>query len=453
MTKGVEHIGQKDIIWSYTSVIFTVGAGLLLLPFILNKMSAETVGVWNIFQAITALVAILDMGFRPTFARNISYILSGVKELQVEGVKQVEGNGTIDYSLLKGLLVAMKHFYRWVALGVFIILATAGTAYFAYILKKYSGDRVDAMIAWLILIAINCYNLYTFYYDALVTGKGYITRMQQITIIGQFIYLSIAIGLIYMGLGLSAIVSAQLLQTIVRRVLMYHVFFTKDMRSSLSQVEAQEPRQLMRAIYPNALKIGLTQVGGFAVNKSAVFFGSAFLTLPEVACYGVTLQVMEVLCHLAHVPVQSYTPKMAQARAERDTMSLRRYYILNAVSLITVFGIGGLLWVLAGDWALTIIHSETQFVPMGMLIAMLCIHFLEDNHSTSANFIMADNKIPFWIPSLLSGGGTILLLWLFLGPCHMGLWGMILAPGIAQLVYQNWKWPSVVIKELWFQSQ
>ena len=438
--------------WSYASVIFTVGAGLILLPFILSKMSAEAVGIWNIFQAITALVLILDMGFRPTFARNVSYILSGVKELQVEGVEHVEGDGVVDYGLLKGLLVAMKRFYKWVAMGVFVILATAGTAYFAYILEKYSGDKADAMIAWGLLIAINCYNLYTFYYDALVTGKGYIKRIQQINIIGQGIYLAIAIGLIYMGLGLSAIVGAQLISTIVRRVMMYYVFFTKEMRGSLAQVEAREPRQLMRSIYPNALKIGLTQVGGFAVNKSAVFIGSAFLPLPEVACYGITLQVMEVLCRFAHVPVQSFTPKMAQARAERDIVSLRRYYILNVVSLIAVFSLGGLLWVLAGDWALAIIHSETQFVPMGMLIAMLGIHFLEDNHSTSANFIMADNKIPFWIPSLLSGAGTILLLWLFLGPCHMGLWGMILAPGIAQLVYQNWKWPSVVIKELWFQS-
>ena len=30
----------------------------------------------------------------------------------------------------------------------------------------------------------------------------------------------------------------------------------------------------------------------------------------------------------------------------------------------------------------------------------------------------------------------------------IGIWAMILAPGIAQIVYQNWKWPSMVIKDL-----
>jgi hypothetical protein len=102
-----------------------------------------------------------------------------------------------------------------------------------------------------------------------------------------------------------------------------------------------------------------------------------------------------------------------------------------------------------GNWALDLIGSQTYFVPTTMLLAMLVISTLEHNHAVSAGFIMADNKIPFFIPSLLSGAATVILLWIFLSPLHLGLWGLILAPGIAQLAYQNWKWPSMVIKELW----
>jgi hypothetical protein len=83
---------------------------------------------------------------------------------------------------------------------------------------------------------------------------------------------------------------------------------------------------------------------------------------------------------------------------------------------------------------------------------MLLINLLENNHATAAGFISADNRIPFFIPSLISGAGTLLLLWLFLSVFHWGIWGMILAPGLAQLVYQNWKWPSVVIKEIYFNT-
>ena len=449
MAEKVEHIGKKEIAWSYIGTAFMIGAGVILLPFILNKMPQETVGIWNIFQTITALVLLLDFGFRPTFARNISYIFSGVKTLQREGVAHVDADAEVDYGLMKGSLIAMRRFYRWMAIAVFVILATAGTAYFYYILQKYSGDRQDAMIAWLLLIAINCYNLYTFYYDALLTGKGYIRQSQQINIFGQAIYVCLAIGLIYAGFGLTAIVGSQLISTIIRRVLSYRVFFTPELKDKLETVTPQEPKEILKAITPNAVKIGLTQAGGFLVNKSAVLIGSAFLTLEEVACYGITLQVMDILARCATVFYQSYLPKLAQCRTENDLAGLRRYYLLCTGSLLAVYVAGGVAWAFLGNWALDLIHSQTHFLPTTMLCVMLFISLLEHNHAQSAGFIMADNKIPFFIPSLASGAATVLLLWLFLSPLQLGVWGLILAPGVAQLAYQNWKWPSVVIKELW----
>ena len=435
--------------WSYAGTFFTIGAGVLLLPFILHKMPQETVGIWNIFQVITALVMLLDFGFKPSFARNISYIFSGVTTLQKDGVAHTSSESAIDYGLLKGTLMAMRRFYRWMSIGMFCLLASAGSVYFYYILQKYTGDRQDAMIAWLLLITINCYNLYTLYYEALLTGKGYVKRNQQINILGQAVYMGLAIALIYSGLGLTAIVCSQLVSIIIRRILTYRVFFTRTLRERLESVMPKEPKMILSAITPNAIKIGLTQLGGFLVNKSALLIGSAFLSLEQIACYGITLQVMDILARCATVFYQAYTPKLAQCRAENDLQGLRRYYIQCIGSLLVVYLLGGLAWIGLGEWALDLIGSQTRFVPVSMLIVMLVISTLEHNHSTSAGFIMADNKIPFFIPSLVSGAGTVVLLWCFLGPLHWGLWGLILAPGLAQLAYQNWKWPSVVIKELW----
>lgn len=449
MADKIEHIGKKEIVWSYAGTAFMIGAGVILLPFILHKMPQETVGIWNIFQTITFLVLLLDFGFRPTFARNISYIFSGVKTLQKEGVAHASADSEVNYGLLKGTLMAMQRFYRYIALGVFGLLVTAGTAYLYYILRKYNGDHQDAMMAWILLIAINCYNLYTFYYDALLTGKGYIKRSQQINMIGQAVYIALAIGLIYAGFGLTAIVGSQLVSTVIRRVMMYRVFFTPELKARLAEAESNEPKEILSAITPNAIKIGLTQIGGFLVNKAAMLIAPVFVSLEMVACYGITVQVMDILARCATVFYQSYLPKLAQCRTENNINGLRRYYLLCTGSLLAVFVVGGIAWIFLGEWALNLIGSQTQFVPTKMLMVMLIISVLEHNHAVSAGFIMADNKIPFFIPSLVSGAATILLLWIFLGPLDMGLWGLILAPGFAQLAYQNWKWPSVVIKELW----
>ena len=426
-----------------------IGAGLILLPFILHKMSAETVGIWQLFQTITLLVTLLDFGFRPTFARNITYIFSGVKSLQKEGVAVVEGGEEPDYGLLKSTIGAMRLFYGRMALAVLVLLASFGTVYMLYILGKYTGNRTDALVAWILLISINAYNLYTFYYDALVQGKGYVKRTQQIMIVGQVLYVGVAVGMIYAGLGLSAIVSAQLLSTLVRRFLMKRVFFTPEMKERLAATATRgDEKELLAVMMPNAVKVGLTQLGGFLINKSSLFLGSVFLSLEDIGCFGVTLQVLDILVHGGMVYCMAFQPKLAECRARQDIATLRRKYVLCVVFLGVTMLVGGTVWVLWGNEVLALIGSETRFVGPAMLSVMILIRWLEQNHATAAFFIMADNKIPFFIPSLVSGAATIVLLIIGLWGLHGGLWAMILAPGIAQLAYQNWKWPSVVIREL-----
>lgn len=448
MASKIEHIGKRDIAWSYAATIFRVGAGIILWPFILSQMSAETVGIWNVMITIMGFITLLDFGFQPSFARNISYIFSGVTKLQKVGIQTAESDGNVNYALLKGTLNAMRKFYRWMALGVFVILGTAGTAYFYYILQKYSGDRTDAIIAWILLIAINSYNIYTLYYNALLLGKGYIRRERQIMILSQSIYLCLAIILIYAGFGLTAIVASQAVSIILQRILSYRVFFTKELKQQLSDIEAEPLTEILQAIYPNAIKVGLTDLGGFIVNKSSILIGSLFLTLEETACYGITLHIIEILAVCSTVYYQSVIPKIAQYRASRNIPILRKYFLYSVSASFITFIIGGLAIAILGNWMLDLIHSETRLLPTDMLCTMLCVYTLGKNHAIAAGFISADNRIPFFIPSLLSGGGTVILLWLFLSIFHWGIWGMILAPGIAQLVYQNWKWPSMVIKEL-----
>jgi len=56
--------------------------------------------------------------------------------------------------------------------------------------------------------------------------------------------------------------------------------------------------------------------------------------------------------------------------------------------------------------------------------------------------------VPFFKAAVFAGSITLALLLAFFNFTHIGVWSMIFAQGIAQGVYQNWKWPTVVVKEL-----
>jgi O-antigen/teichoic acid export membrane protein len=232
-------IGRKDLYWNYAATFLQIGVGVILLPFILKVFPQETVAIWTIFSTIIAFSSMLDFGFNPSFARNISYVVSGVKELKKTGYQIVENhNGEIDYSLFKGLINAMRWFYSRVALILFVVLTTLGTYYLFTILKTYSESHTEVYISWAILCIINSYSLYTLYYDSLLQGQGLVMKAKQIQVVGQVVYIIVAVVLILLKANLIAIVSAQALSIIIRRILSYRTIYTTEFKQHLHDVTA-----------------------------------------------------------------------------------------------------------------------------------------------------------------------------------------------------------------------
>ena len=442
-------IGRKDLYWNYAATFLRIASSALLIPFILRMMPSEMVGIWTIFMTITAFAGLLDFGFNPSFTRNVTYIFSGVRTLKVKGFESVSTeNQTVDYGLLKGIISAMRWFYLRMAIVLFLLLATLGTYYIYSLLQNYKGNHQEVYLAWTVLCIINTYNLYTLYYDSLLQGKGLVKRSKQIVIIGQIVYLLIGTILIMNGNGLVAIVAAQASSVVIIRWLSYHSFFTREIKQKFHTSRPRPKREVIKAIYPNALKIGLTSIGGFMVQRSAIIIGSLYLSLTEIASYGITMQIVAIVSGLAGIYTATYQPKIAQLRVEQNNSAIKELYLKGQIVLLLTYIAGGMGLLILGEWGIKLIGSQTQIMPRILIFVAIIITFLESNHSIAGMILLSKNEVPFFKASLLSGGTTILLLLLFFQFTNFGLWTMIAAPGFAQGVYQNWKWPIVVIKEL-----
>jgi O-antigen/teichoic acid export membrane protein len=443
------NIGRQDVMWNYAATFLQIGVGVILLPFILRVFPQETVAIWTIFTTIIALAGLLDFGFNPSFARNVSYVVSGVKELKATGYNIVEsGNSKIDYSLFKGLIGAMQWFYARAAAILFALLATAGTYYMHTVLKAYSGSHTEVYIAWIILVAINSYSLYTMYYDSLMQGKGLIKRSKQIQIVGQSVYLIVAVVLILLRFNLIAIVSAQALSIIIRRILSYQTIYTGEFKRHLHNVKAQARKEILKPVYPNAVKVGLTSLGGFLVVRASVIMGSLYLSLETIASYGITIQIIAIISSIASVYFATYQPKIVQYRTQNNNAAIKQLYLKGSLLLFGTFVLGSVALVFGGEWALNIIGSKTPLLPKSFITVALLIYLLETNHANAGSILLTKNEVPFFKAALFSGAFTVILLFVFLEYTNWGVWALILAQGIAQGCYQNWKWPIEVVKEL-----
>jgi len=446
--KNEINTGRKDVLWNYIATFLQIGSSLILFPFILRSFSKETVGLWTVYATIISFVGLLDLGFNATFSRNITYIVSGVRELKTSGYQNVNAETTgIDYGLFKGLIQAMKWFYTRMAVILLLLLTTVGTYYILTLLKNYSGDHNEVYVSWFILCTVNAYSLYTFYYDALLSGKGLITQTKQIQILGQTVYLVVAVLLIYLHFSLTAIVSAQALSILIRRYLSNYVIFTPDFKQALSTAQTHSRKEFIRVIMPNAIKFGLTCLGGMLTLRVSVIVGALYLALSDIASYGITVQIIWIIASVAGVYSSTYMPKIAQFHVQENKDSVKKIYLRSCWVMFLTYVAGGSILILFGNPVLHLIKSNTLLLPTFHIFVLLLTNLLLTNYSIAGQIIMQQNKIPFFKADIITGVATLLLLFLFLQFTNMKIWGMILAPGIACACYNNWKWPWVIIKE------
>lgn len=443
------NINKKDVLWSYLATFLKIASSVILFPFVLNKLPPETVGIWTIFISITALATLLDFGFNSCFTRNITYVFSGVSNLKKEGYETViNKDSKIDYGLLKGLIDAMRWFYLRIAIVLFVFYSSVGTYYINHLIEDYSGDVMEVYFSWGILCLIVTYNLYTLYYESLLIGKGLIKKAKKILIVGHLSYLFIATSLITLGYGLIAIVSAQVVSVVIIRRLSFKAFFTDDLNLLLNSVKSRSKKDILKTITPNAVKVGFTSLGGFMVNKSSVFIGSLFLSLEEIAKYGISIQLIGVIAGLAGIYNITYQPKIANLRILNNINEIKKIFLRGQLVIFFTFLLGGMALVFFGDIVFNFIGSQTDLISSSLIILALLVSFLERNHSNAGAMLLSKNEVPFFKASLLSGLLTILLLLLLFEFKNYGILTLIIAPGLIQASYQNWKWPYEVIKEL-----
>ena len=446
---AVENIGKRDLIWATLATLFRIGSGVLLFPLVLNMLPSETVGVWTIFTSVTMIIGIMDFGFSPSFARNIAYIFSGVRSLKRDGHECVDAtDAQIDYNLLKRTIRAMQYFYSRMALILFAFLSIVGTFYIYTLMQNYAGDVREIYFAWAIVCVVNSYNLYTLYYDALLNGRGLIKRKNQIVLIGNVAYLSLAVLLLLCGFGLIAIVSAQLVSVLIIRTLSYKSFYSNEITSNLAAVEEVDYKDILRAIMPNALKLGLASLGGFLTFRLSTFVGPLFISLSDMASFGITLQLLAVVSSLALLYTNVYLPKVFQWRVERNVALIRKTFYISTLLVFVIFLCGGVAIDLLGNWALNLLGSQTQLLSGALFVFLVIHYYLETNMVNSTEYLLAKNEVPFYKRYLVSGCITVFLLFLLVGYFDWGLWGVIAAPMISQSVLQYWKWTCEVYKEL-----
>lgn len=440
-------VNKKDIVWSYCSQIFQFGASIFVLPFVLKKLPSNELGVWYIFTSITALVNLLDFGFKSTFTRNVAYVFAGVDKLTEEGLDDVNVLKKINFTLLSNLLATVKKVYRTVSVIAMFFILVIGLPYFLSLVKA-EPSKNTMLVAWFIYMLSAIMNLYYYYYTPLLLGRGLIVASHKTIVFSKIVYILFSFIGLTLGFGLIALGVSNLIGSLVNRILSHKYFYDDSIKKELYKVRHFNKKNLFKTLWPNAYKMGLAALGGYLIANANVLICAKFLSLQEIAEYGISLQVIGLLVTCSSVFSNTYSPMICALKVKGQIREIKKVVGVSFIVGVITYFLGAIVIVLFGNKVLVLMGSNTLLLNRYYIIFLLVILFLEYNQSLFASLLVLNNKVPFVKPVIISGALVVLLSFLLLRFTSYGLFGVLLIRFIIQLCYNNWKWPYMFFKEL-----
>lgn len=443
------NITKTDVIWSYIAQFFGLCSNIIILPFILTHLSTDVIAIWTIFFSVSTMVVMLDIGFQEAFARNVAYVYGGMSVLKKEGIANdnfINNDSSINYSLLKSLIITMRKFYGLLVLIILIILFIPGTFYINY-LSKGLLDYKEILYSWIIYSISLGISFYCIMYNALLQGKGYFKEFNILKIISKLIYLVLIVVGMSLGYGIITIAVANLISMIAYK-LIAPLYVNKDkMYDKLKDILPSKDN-LLRVIGYNAIRSGIAAIIlNFTTRSSPVFFPLFVPSLTLTAQYGISIQIVGLISNLSLIYGITHVPLMAQYRVDKNSKGLKNKFGETIALMSIIFFIGTICTLFFGNYVFELIGSNTKLLSTLPLLFLFIIFFLDTNHSLSIGFISTGNYIPHLKSTIIIGICIIACTFLFTKVFGWGLYGFIFSIGVCQL-YHNFRWPLEVTREL-----
>lgn len=436
--KIVIRLYHSAVAWSLVFAAIRTGGNLLVLPLMLHKLPAENLGLWYVFLSLAGISALVDMGFLATMSRATSYLWAGAREIRQFGTAATEDSAedsSPNFPLLADLSKTMRLYYLGVGTIITALMAIFGTAWIAHTTASFP-DRQAILIAWLIFLLGVLINIVNAVWHPLLTGINQVRLGQQILIWGLLANYSITCAGLLAGYGLFAPVTGYLAMGLVTRV-MSRIHFNKLSRAKVYAGSARWSGDLIRTLWPTAWRTGVVTLGIYATLHVSTLICSAYLGLRAAASFGLSMQLALAAISIATAFFAVKLPIIAQLFARGKTREVAGVVFARIRWFWVSYIVLALAAVFFGEPVLRdLFHSKTSLLPIPVLIGLLVVIGLEGHHAIFREVTVASNQNPFAMPVVVSGVlivllGMVLVRWI-------GLWGLVVAPGIVQICFNNW---------------
>ena len=434
-----------DVSWVYASSMANVGAGLILLPFVLHYLMPTEVGIWFVFITIIAASQLIELGFQSTFTRNIAYIYEGAQSLKRVGVPDINDKKNINYSLLKQIINSVKFIYLiFTAVGIVVLISIG--IFYVPILIETTKDHKYYQSSWLLFAVAGILNISNGWMIGLLYGKGEYEQVSKVNVLSKSLLVVTSIVGLYLSYGLLSLGLSAIVGALTTKLFLIKNLDEIALPTKLKFNYLNEEIKILRILSVNAIKSSVVQIGGFLIQRANIIIATSFMGASESSSYSLSITLLLTLSGISMAICQIQLPKITrlQIRLNSDTLAIK--YGETIVICSTIYLTGSLILLCFSNDMLNLIGSNVKILDRTYFTLLIVIYFLEMNHSLAGSYLTTLNEVPFLQAALISG--LVIVIGTFILIPKLGVVAIIIMQGGVQLLYNNWKWPIEVSKKL-----
>jgi O-antigen/teichoic acid export membrane protein len=217
----------------------------------------------------------------------------------------------------------------------------------------------------------------------------------------------------------------------------------KDIGKHLSEIDINvtkdEMRELFITVWHNAWREGVVTVCNFLSNQASTLICSWYFSLSETGIYSLGVQIASAVSTVAAALYSAYQPQLQEAYANQNKEKVRSTMSVIVVSYVIIFFVGLMASVFIGLPVLRLIKPETV-VSVPILLGLSSYQFILKFRNCYTSYFSCTNRICYIKSFVCAAVVGVVLSVLFTGTFVWGMWGMIAAQILSQVMYNVWFW-------------
>jgi O-antigen/teichoic acid export membrane protein len=406
-------------------------------------LSSDELGLWYVYSSIGQIAILLDFGFAPALARNISYVWCGANSLEKENVAE-SLSSKINWKFMKIVLLTCRYIYITIASIAMLFLLTVGSVYVWSLTHSY-----DSLIPWVIYTIGLFLNLLYSYYSSFLIGVGAIAELNKASVVSKTIQLVLSISLLLLGFGLLGVSIAYIISGIFVRLLSRYYFYSyQNIGECTNAIKIQskyrECYKLFKVIWHNASRDGLVTISNFLCTQANVLISSSVIGLGTTGFYGLSMQLSTIISNVSAIPFSTFQPLMQEKAVRRDIQGSMSVFARSLILFLILFIGLSIISILLFPF-IEYLKPEMN-IDVTLYAAILLYMIMYQIYHLCASYISTFNIIPYNKAFIISSITSAILSYALAELTTIGVYAIVAAPIVVTVAYNLWRWPIYVLR-------